>query len=90
MRDRIRAVSARLGDPADDRRVSEWVDWAFAQRRGRAIQLTPILPIPIQVAPTVQPVTYPPVPRSQRGWLVMCLAAIVLVATGMLAYRLGG
>jgi eukaryotic-like serine/threonine-protein kinase len=89
MRDRIRAVSAQLGDPADDRRVIEWVEWAFAQKRGREIQLTPILPIPVQVLPTTQPVVYPSAPRSQRGWLVVCLAAIVLAAIGMLVYRLG-
>src|SRR5215510_12196761 len=45
MRDRIRAVSARLGASADDRRVIEWVDWAFEQKQGRAAQLTPMLPM---------------------------------------------
>jgi len=47
MRDRIREVIAQPGNEAHDQQVAEWVDWVFSQKRGRAPQLTPIVPMPI-------------------------------------------
>jgi serine/threonine-protein kinase len=49
MRDRIRAVIAQPGNAIDHQGVIDWVQWALAQRRGRAPQLTPI--VPMQVPP---------------------------------------
>lgn len=75
MRDRIRAVSSRLGASADDRRVIEWVDWAFEQKQGRAAQLTPMLPMqaytptPADPTPSATPTPTPtptPIPTPAR------------------------
>lgn len=98
MRDRIRAVSAQLGDPADDRRVIAWVDWAFAQKRGREIQLTPMMPMPIHVPRTVDaavparstaPPAPPPAPSARRNVaLVTCVAALMLLVIGALAWTM--
>ena len=91
MRDRIRAVSAQLGDPADDRRVIEWVTWAFDQKHGRPAQLTPMMPMPVFTPTPTQPVpaVAPAPPAPQRNLaLVICLAALVLVALGGLAWTI--
>jgi len=55
MRDRIRAVIAQSGTVTDHKAVADWVRWVFTQKRGRAPQLTPIVPMPIRAAPTVRP-----------------------------------
>lgn len=85
MRDRIRAVDAQLGDPADRRRTIEWVSWAFDQKRNRAVALTPMMPMPVHV-PAAAPV-FPPAPRSASRHLtvIMCVA-IMLLALGALAW----
>jgi hypothetical protein len=98
MRDRIRALSARLGAPADDRRVIDWVDWAFEQKPGRAIQLTPMMPMPAyvaatQAAPSAAPAPAPPrapLPPAPRRSLapILTLVAVVLAALGALAFAL--
>ncbi|HEU4727953.1 MAG TPA: serine/threonine-protein kinase [Kofleriaceae bacterium] len=90
MRDRIRAVSAQLGDPADNQRVLEWVSDAF-QRRGRAVQLTPMVPMPIYPGTSAEPAarTAPPAPEQprRRVWIA-CAAAIALLVIGVLAWAI--
>jgi eukaryotic-like serine/threonine-protein kinase len=94
MRDRIRAVADEIGDTASDRRVTEWVNWAFDQKPGRAIQLTPMMPIPVytpggatQAEPAAAPIAAPPVTKTQRGvTLVVCVVAIVLLLIGALVW----
>jgi serine/threonine-protein kinase len=101
MRDRIRAVSAQLGAPADDRRVIEWVDWAFDQKTGRAAQLTPMLPMqayapapadpadPTDPTPSTAPAParLPPAPRRNLA-LIIGLVVLMLVVLGGLAWML--
>jgi eukaryotic-like serine/threonine-protein kinase len=96
MRDRIRAVAEEIGDTAGDRRVIEWVNWAFEQKPGRAIQLTPMMPMPVYPGPgaaaeteaTGEP-SAAPVRKTQRGvTLVMCVVAIVLLLLGALAWTI--
>jgi serine/threonine protein kinase len=55
MRDRIRAVIAQPGNAMDNQGVIDWVNWMLAQKRGRAPQLTPIVPMPIQSDPSATP-----------------------------------
>lgn len=95
MLERMRAVGARLGDPADARRVTEWVNWAFEQRHGRPAQLTPMLPMPAYVPGTASaerppapaaPVL-PPAPRRNTA-LIVCLAALVLAIVGGLVWTI--
>jgi serine/threonine-protein kinase len=95
MRDRIRAVSVQLGAPPDDRRrgrqTIDWVTWAFDQRQGRAVQLTPMMPMPVyvpastQAAPSVA--RLPPAPQRSVA-LVICLVAVMLVVIGGLAWAI--
>jgi hypothetical protein len=53
MRDRLHAVIAQPGNAMDNQGVIDWVHWVFEQKKGRAPQLTPIMPMPIRVAPSV-------------------------------------
>lgn len=55
MRDRIRAVIAQPGNETDNQRVIDWVNWALSQKRGRAPQLTPMMPMPIWTPPRAMP-----------------------------------
>ncbi|MDQ3365814.1 MAG: serine/threonine protein kinase [Myxococcota bacterium] len=55
MRDRIRAVIAQPGHAMTDQGVADWVTWVFGQKRGRAPQLTPMMPLPIASLPGVTP-----------------------------------
>jgi serine/threonine-protein kinase len=90
MRDRIRAVSAQLGDPADDQRVTVWVQWACEQKPGRAIQLTPMMPMPVFGVPRVEVATdpAPPAGRATRNAWIAIAIAIALIAIGVLAWTL--
>ena len=94
MRDRLRAVSVQLGEPADDPRAAEWVGWAFEQQRGRAPQLTPMMPMPIfeasqasaalQAPPAEAAVrVLPPAPRDRRR-LAVAVAAVALLVIAAL------
>jgi serine/threonine protein kinase len=95
MRDRVRAVSARLGAPADDRRVIEWVDSAFEQKTRRAAQLTPMMPMPAfapapadptpSAAPT--PARLPPAPQRNLARVIV-LVVLILAVLGGLAWTL--
>jgi serine/threonine-protein kinase len=91
MRDRIRAVSARLGEEAGTPRVIEWVNWAFEQNRKRTAQLTPMMPIPVHSVPSVTAVATarPIAPRTRPSvaWIA-CLAAILLLVIGALVWKL--
>jgi hypothetical protein len=86
-------VSARLGAPADDRRVIDWVEWAFAQKPGRAVQLTPMMPMPAYAPgpadPTPSaapaPARLPPAPQRNLA-LVVGLVVLMLVVLGGLAW----
>jgi serine/threonine-protein kinase len=92
MRDRIRAVSAQLGDPAGDHRVIAWVTEAFERKRGRELQLTPMMPMPIYPARAADPAVSIPLPISaprRRLGLVVSVAAIVLLVLAALAWSLG-
>jgi serine/threonine protein kinase len=51
MRDRIRAVIDQSGTATDNQAVTDWVGWALEQKPGRAPQLTPIVPMPVQTGP---------------------------------------
>jgi serine/threonine-protein kinase len=91
MRDRIRAVSAQLGDPADARRVIDWVNWAFDQKQARAVQLTPMMPMPVYVPASTDAAPSaalsPRVPQRNIA-LVICLVALMLVVIGGLAWAI--
>jgi serine/threonine-protein kinase len=70
MREQIRTVIAQPGNAMDNQGVIEWVNWVLGQRRGRAPQLTPIVPMPIlsmaglapEADPAADPVAEPPPP----------------------------
>ncbi len=86
MRDRIRAVSAQLGEPADNHRVTEWVRWALQQKKGRAVQLTPTVGMPVRPAPTEAAATV----TTQPGWTPKTIAlvcGILLAVLGAIAWR---
>ena len=74
----------------------------FEQKRGRAPQLTPIVPMPIRPAPTETPdpvdpaaaVMLPPIPPftwklSNIVWTA-CAAVIVLLLLGSLLWKIAG
>lgn len=101
MRDRIRAVIAQPGNSIDDKGVSDWVNWVFEQRRGRAPQLTPMMPMAIRslagalphlvdAADIVRLPPAPPMPPFQ--WTLpdvvwaACAAAIMLLTLGSLIW----
>lgn len=90
MRDRIRAVSAQLGDHADVQRVVEWVNWAFDQKRGRAIQLTPMMPMPVHPGPALDAAASasPTARTTRRSIAFICMAAIVVIVIGALAWTI--
>ena len=87
MRQRIDTLCARLGEQVDHQRVMEWTTWALAEKRGRAIQLTPVVALPSVRAPAPrqpQPAdaAVAPIHGSMRGRIaVLCgIALLVLVA----------
>jgi eukaryotic-like serine/threonine-protein kinase len=89
MANRIRAVSARLGDPADNQRVIEWINWAFEQKPGRAVQLTPMVPMPVAPAPVETPsaeVVSPMVGWTSRTIAVLCVIAVLVL--GAIAWKI--
>jgi serine/threonine protein kinase len=89
LRDRIRAVAEQLGDQASDRRAIEWVTWAFDQKQGRAVQLTPMMPMPVYTpSPEAAPSAPTAKPTQRRLALVMCVAAIMLLVLGAVAWTL--
>jgi eukaryotic-like serine/threonine-protein kinase len=91
MRDRIRAVAERLGEQASDRRTIEWVQWAFDQKQGRAVQLTPMMPMPVYSTPVAEDTTSaaPATPQPQRRLtLILCVAALLLLVIGAVAWAL--
>jgi serine/threonine protein kinase len=90
MRERIRAVSAQLGDPADNQRVIEWANWAQTQKRGRAVQLTPVMPIPVRTEPEVPAVSAAPLaPHRWTPRTIALLCGILLVLVAVVAWRIG-
>ncbi len=98
MRDRIKIVSERLGEQADNQKVIEWVTWALEQKRGRAVQLTPMVAMPIAVAPVVSaPEAPPPAPvfpeAPETAWsprTAIVLAALAVIVVVAIALRLAG
>jgi len=101
MRDQIRALIAQPGNTIDDRGVSDWVTWVFEQQRGRAPQLTPMMPMPIQALTKALPdledaaavVWLPPSPPLPPfEWTLpnlvwaACAAAIVLLTLGSIVW----
>jgi serine/threonine-protein kinase len=104
MRDRIREVIAQPGNEIDSQGVIDWVTWVFEQRRGRAPQLTPIMPLPIRPPPLELPgpavdpaaaVSLPaPPPPVEFTWTVpiiiwmACAGAIVLLLLGSLIWKI--
>ena len=105
MRDRIRAVIAQPGNATDHQGVIDWVSWVFEQKRGRAPQLTPIVPMPIRSAPSATPdlpdpgdaaaaVTAPPIVAFTWNlpnvvWTA-CACALVLLLVGSLVWQIVG
>jgi len=102
MRDRIRAVIAQPGNATDNKGVIDWVTWAFGQKRGRAPQLTPIVPMPIWSSPSATPdmadaadaVTDPPVVAftwtlPNIVWTA-CACATALLLLGWLVWKIVG
>jgi hypothetical protein len=79
MRDRVRAVSEQLGELASDRRTIDWVNWAFDQKQGRAVQLTPMMPMPVYNAPAAPEVATAPAPAPPRRSLALLLTVAVLL-----------
>src|SRR5204862_1714295 len=91
MGERIRTVSAQLGHQADERRVIEWVNRAFDQKRGRAPQLTPMMAMPVYAAPPAapRPARLPPAPRRLSASLwAWCAVAMALLVIGALAWMI--
>lgn len=98
MRDRIRAVSAQLGDEIDNQRVTEWATWALEQKRPRVVQLTPTMPMPIRPAPSPQSGSaegaatasrLPVLGRTPRNLaLTMCVCAVMLLLLGALVWKI--
>jgi serine/threonine protein kinase len=95
MRDRIKIVSERLGEQVDNAKVIDWVTWALAEKRPRPSQLTPMVPLPIVVAPVVHPedvVSLPQYPQApDSGWdkrNKVVLAAIVVFIVFAIAIKL--
>ena len=97
MRDRIKVVAERLGEQADNQKVIEWVTSALEQKRPREKQLTPMVAMPIAVAPVVKPEdvvrlpAYPTAPETMWGprtkLIFIGLAVIIAIA---IALRLAG
>ena len=91
MRDRIRAVIAQPGNSMDNAGVIDWVNWAFAQRRGRAPQLTPMMAMPVRTSSddtseyvdidgeTVQTPIGPRFKLSRNVWIVGAAVLLLLV-----------
>jgi serine/threonine protein kinase len=103
MRDRLRAVTAQPGNAMDHKGVAEWVSWVFGQKRGRAPQLTPIMPMPIRVAPSVSPdpmvdpaaaVSLPLVPSFTWTLPVIvwwaCACGVALLLLGSIVWKIVG
>jgi hypothetical protein len=91
MRDRIRAVAERLGEQASDRGTIEWVNWAFDQKQGRAVQLTPMMPMPVYSAPAAEGTSSAATATSQaprRLALALCVVALLLLVIGVAAWAL--
>lgn len=82
MRERIRVVSAQIGDEADDLRTMAWVDWSFQQKR-RVIQLTPPMAMqPVEPPPEpTDPMILQVAPPSPRRWVGIAIAIAVVVIT---------
>lgn len=104
MRDRLRVVSAHAGNEADNGEVIEWIRWVLQQKRGRAPQLTPIMPMPIPtIAPElvelVDPVEAVRLPQlaqldprswSRRQLALVAGAGALLLLVIALAWKLAG
>lgn len=102
MRDRIRAVIARPGNASHSQGVSEWITWVFEQKRGRAPQLTPCMPLPIAAMPQASPhaidVASSEPTASPVAWTwtlpdvvwTACAAAIVLLLLVSVAWSIIG
>jgi len=91
MRDQIRAVSSRLGDQADDQRAVAWISGVFEPKRGRAIRLTPMMPMVVHAPPAVEATDRAPPAAtrpSRRGAVIMCVAAIMVLVLGALAWTI--
>ncbi|MGH2901806.1 MAG: serine/threonine protein kinase, partial [Solirubrobacteraceae bacterium] len=90
MRDRIRAVSEQLGELASDRRAIDWVHWAFDQKQGRAVQLTPMMPMPVYTAPAPPDATTVPAPAPPRRklGLLLTVAVLLVLVLGAVAWSL--
>jgi serine/threonine-protein kinase len=84
MRDRIKVVSERLGDQADNAKVIEWVTSSLEQKRARPSQLTPMIPMPIAVAPVLLPPPPPKYPLAPAAELTP-RTKLVLIAVGLIA-----
>jgi serine/threonine-protein kinase len=102
MRDQIRMVIEQPGNTIDNKGVIDWVNWVFEQPRGRAPQLTPMMPMPIHtiIGPAIEldddatVVSAPPVAefrwmRADIIWAA-CAAGVILLLLGSLVWRIVG
>jgi serine/threonine-protein kinase len=105
MRDGIRKVIEQTGNVMDNQGVADWVKWAFEQKPGRSLQLTPIVPMPVQPPPpdtpeareAMDPVEAVRLPAfAAIPWTLpnivwaACAGAIVLLLLGALVWKLVG
>jgi serine/threonine protein kinase len=99
MRDRLRAVIAQPGNAMDNAGVSDWVTWAFSQRRGRAPQLTPMMAMPVRTSSddtseyvdidgqTVQSPRAPGYTLPRHLWLA-CAAVLLVLLLASVVWKL--
>jgi hypothetical protein len=101
MRDRIRAVIAQAGTAATNQDVIDWVTWVLAQKRGRAPQLTPMMPMPIRSAPIAtsglpEAAAMPAPPSVAFRWTLpnvvwtACACALILLLLGSIVWKIAG
>jgi len=102
MRDAIRAVMAQPGNATDNQGVIDWVRWALAQKTGRAVQLTPIMAMPVQRPPDedveeIDPAEAVRLPSvAAIRWTLpnivwaACAVAIALLLLGTVIWKLVG
>ncbi len=93
---------AQPGNATDNQGVIDWMRWALAQKTGRAVQLTPIMAMPVQRPPDedveeIDPAEAVRLPSAAAiRWTLpnivwaACAAAIALLLLGTVIWKLLG